>query len=807
MLSAVRQAARSLRQSPGYTTLALVTLALGIGVNSSMFAVIDTLLFRRTPFPDSGRLFELIAHTAQGETRPFSYLELNELRGQHPSFAALTTVGRKAYAVSELGQPAELVRGTTVSADFFATFGVQPALGRAFTAQEYTPGRNQVVLLSHRYWQQHFGGALDAIGRTMRLDTEVVTIIGVMPASFDYQMLWGSTALWRPLNFTADQIQWRDYRAFALIGRLAPDATAHQIAAELAPALAGQLKQFPESYAGVRYVAVPLHESLMDALGQRISWMLFGLSGVVLLIACANLANLQLARATAHLRELAIRAALGASRARLIGQQLVESLLLATAGGILGVALAFALNRLIDRSYVIDGMGGGLHLGLDPKILAVTFLVSLATGLLFGIAPAWFASRTDVNSALKQQARGSSAGRGQHRVRQLLIVSEVALALVLLGGAAILERGFAQLLERRTGWDTHRVVSALLLIPETRKEYATDPKRIVLFRKLKERLAAIPGVEHAALATSLPVFTYNGDRQVLKETQSPGEANLPTAYHVMVTPDYFATLGIPLQQGRLFTRDVGPKDPPVIIINESFARALWPDGSAVGRRLGSMDSGKAYWAEIIGVVRDVAGAANTRDPATAFQIYKPLTQEPWSAVWTILRGPAPESLGEPLRRAIADVDPDLPAIDVGTVRQFVDRQQRNLHLAAKTLSAFALVGLLLAAVGLYGVISNLVAQRTGEFGIRLALGATPGNVLTLVLKHGLVLCAVGVVIGLAGAVALGQVLAALLPRVARIDPVALAAVTLVLFTTALLACWVPARRATKVDPMTALRAD
>ncbi|MBK8475751.1 MAG: ABC transporter permease [Opitutaceae bacterium] len=807
MFSDLRQAARSLLKSPGYTAIALLTLALCIGVNTSMYSVVDALLFRSAPFPESDRLVQVESTTPTGETRTYSYLELREIRDQQPSFAGLTTLCRTAFGVSEPGQPAERIAGATVSEDFFATFRVSPQLGRAFAPEEFHPGRNNVVLLSHGYWQQHYGGTPDAIGRTMRLDGEVVTIIGVMPPAFDYRLLWERTAVWRPLNFTRDQLEWRDYRTFELVGRLAPGVTPGRVTTELVPVVAQQAKLFPESYAGVRYTAVPLHQALMDTLSKRISWMLLGLAGVVLLIACANLANLQLARATAGLRELAIRAALGASRRRLIRHQMLESLLLSGCGGAIGVALAFGLNRLIDRTLVVGGGTGGLHLGLDPKILLLTFAISLGTGLLFGFAPAWLASRTDVNTALKQQARGSTPGGGHHRVRQALIVAEVALALVLLGGAAILQRGFAQMLERRTGWDTEHAITAQLPIPETRKEFETEPQRAVLFRRLEARLIALPGVEQAAIATSVPIFSYNGDRQILKEEQSPGDPNLPAAFHVMVTSRYFAALGIPLVEGRLFDLGLKREDPRTIVINQSLAQRLWPRGGAIGQRIGSMDNGKPYWAEVIGVVRDVDGAANTRDPSTPFQIYKPLFQEPWSNVHIILRGPAAASLGEPLRRAIAEVDADLAASGAGTVRQTIDQQQHNLVLAGKTLTAFALLGLVLASVGLYGVISNLVAQRTGEFGIRLALGARPADVLGLVLRHGLILCAIGAGIGLVGAFALGRLLASLMPRLASVDPLALFTVTVTLFVTAVVACWLPARRATKVDPMIALRAE
>lgn len=803
----LRLAVRSLLKTPGYTTIALLTLALGIGVNTSMFSLVDALLFRSAPFPDATHIFEVVASTHTAESRRYSYLELREVRDQLTAFSALTTIVHTQYTISEPGQPAERIGGTMVSEDFFATFGVAPLIGRAFSPEEHQPGRNDVVLLSHAFWQHRMGGTNDVIGRTMRLDARNVTIIGVMPPAFDYRMLWSGTAFWRPLNFTPEQIEWRDYRVFTLIGRLPETTPPTRVTAELAPVGVEQEKLFPESYAGIRYRAVPLHEALMDSLGRRISLLLLGLSAFVLLIACANLANLQLARATANVRDLAIRAALGASRWRLIRQQLAESIVLSLAGGALGVGLAFVLNRIIERNFVIGGSTGAVHIGLDLRILSLTLLIALLTGLLFGIVPAWFASRADVNTALKQQTRGGTAGRGHHHTRQLLIVGEVALALILLGGAAILQSGFADLLNRHTGWDADRIMTAALPVPETRAEYATEAKRAELFRRLEERLARIPGVEQAAIATSLPIFSYNGDRQVFVDGQSQGDLNLPAAFHVMVSASYFATMGIPLVEGRLYSPDIKVNDPRVVLVNESLARRLWPNDTAVGKRLASMDSGKPYWAEIIGVVRDVDTAASTRDPSTLYQVYKPLAHEAWGYVYLVLRSGAPAALGETLRRTVSEVDPDLAVAYSGTVHQLVDSQQHNLRLAGKTLTAFAILGLVLAAVGLYGVISNVVAQRTGEFGIRLALGAQPGDVLRLVLRYGLTLCAVGVVVGLAGAWALARFLASLMPRVASVDLVSLVAVALTLFVTALLACWVPARRATKVDPLIALRAE
>ncbi|ACB75176.1 ABC transporter permease [Opitutus terrae] len=803
----VRLALRALLKSPGYTTIALLTLALGIGVNTSMFSLVDALLFRSTPFPDSAQLYEVVASSPTFEARRYSYLELREIREQLTAFPALTTLVHSQYTVSEPGQPAERIGGIMVSEDFFATFRVPPLIGRVFSPEEHQPGRNDVILLSYAFWQTRFGGATDVIGRTLRLDGRTTTIIGVMPPAFDYRMLWGGAAFWRPLNFTRDQIEWRDYRVFSLIGRLPATSPASRVAAELAPVGATQEKLFPESYSGIRYHAVPLHEALMDTLGRRVSLLLLGLSAFVLLIACANLANLQLARATANVRDLAIRAALGASRRRLIYQQLVESVLLSLAGGALGVGLALVLNRVIETNFVISGSTGAVHIRLDPRVLAATLLVSLLTGLLFGIVPAWLASRTDVNTALKQQTRGGTAGRGHHRIRQTLVVAEVALALVLLSGAAILQRGFADLLDRHTGWDTDHIITAALPIPETRTEYETEAKRAELFRRLEERLARIPGVEQAAIATSLPVFTYNGDRRVFIDGQSQMDPNLPAAFHVMASANYFATMGIPLVEGQLYAPDIKVTDPRVILVNEALARRLWPNDTAVGKRLASMDSGKPYWAEIIGVVRDVDTAASTRDPSTPYQVYKPLAQEAWGYVHLVLRSRTPEALGETLRRAVSDFDPDLAVAYTGTVQQLVDSQQHNLRLAGKTLTAFAVLGLALAAVGLYGVIAHVVAQRTGEFGIRLALGAQPHDVLRLVLAQALRLTGVGLVLGIVGAFALSRVLSGLMPRVVSLDLVALLGVAAVLLVVAIIASWIPARRATKVDPLIALRAE
>ncbi|HET7536026.1 MAG TPA: ABC transporter permease [Candidatus Didemnitutus sp.] len=799
-------ALRSLLKAPSFTVVALLTLALGIGVNTSMFSLIDALLFNAGPFPRPGEIHQISAETRQGEGRAFSEVELREIRAKTSSFSTVTSMRYFPAAISEPGRPAEQVYCALASVEFFDTFGMQPMFGRAWTAAETQPGNNQVAVLSHAFWQRRFGGDRSVIGRTLRIDSEAVTIIGVMPPSFDYRLMWGTIAFWRPLNFTPEQIKGRTYRVFGLWGRLKPGVSTRQAAAELEPVAVAQQKDFPQDYTGLRYRVTVMREALMDNDSRTILWMLLGLSGFVLLIACANLANLQLARATAAAKEFAIRAALGASRGRLIWQQLMECMLLSVTGGALGILLALWVNNALSASIRISDEIGGLALPINGTVLAVTMLASLATGVLFGIVPAWFASRTDVVTALKSQSRGSTVGRGHHRMRQLLIIGEVALALVLLGGAGVMQRGFSKFLQKSVGWDTSKVLSAILPMPE--KRFPTPTDRIEFFRKVETRLAALPGVESVALATSLPLWDYGSTRQIMTDKQASGDkTNLPRASHVMVTTDFFKTLGLQVLEGHTFAPDIKPDDPKIIVINEALARQLWPGESAVGRRLASVDGENVTWSEVVGVVRSAESAASMSNPETPYQVYKPIVHEPWSWVRVAIRSQNPGALVDSVRRAIAEVDPDLPADALQTVAQFVDRAQHNLVIVAGLLLGFAGVGLLLAAVGLYGVISNLVAQRTGEFGIRLALGARPTDVLTLVLNHGVRLSAIGLVIGLARAYGLSRLLGSVMPRIVAPDPIALGGVAVILFGVALLACWFPARRATKVDPMIALRAE
>lgn len=811
-MSSLRHAIRSLLKTPGFTAIALITLALGIGANTSMYTLIDVLMFRSAPFPDPDRLLLLQGTNAQGQPDGFSFAEIQELRTQLTgtdagrAFTSVTTLSGWNNAWAEPGQPAERLYSIDATADLFTTFGVQPMLGRAFTAEEQVPGRNQVAILSYAFWKNRLGGDPSVIGRTLRLNAERVTVIGVMPATFSYPLFFGPVDLWRPITIPRHIVEDRSNHFFFAIGRLSPGVDSTQAQAQIAPILASWAKDYPQHNTARRVNPKPLHKAVIDSNGRFMSWLLLGIGVVVLLIACFNLANLQLARAAARTRDLAIRSALGASRQRLVFHQLTESMVLALAGGGLGVLVGMWCNALLGQSIRI-GDSPGLALPINAPILIATFAVSVLSGLMFGLVPAWFASRGDVVNTLKQQSRGSSSTRSTHHFRHILIVAQVALALMLLATAGVLVRGFNALLHENNGWDTEHVLLANIHLPE-QSTYRDDDQRHLAIDRLARRLAQIPQAEHTGICTSAPLFGYskNVPIQIAGQT-SDDPAKQPIAGYTMIQSDYFATLGIPLREGRLFPAELKADSPPVVIINETMARQFWPGQSALGQRIGDRQGDRVVWREVIGVVGDINFAVSVSNPDTMFQVYKPLAHEPWGYLFLLVRGAAPGSFKNEVRRAVADIDPDVAVQELYTVPEAIDRYAHNTVLINQTIAAFALLGLLLAAIGLYGVISNLVAQRTSEFGIRLALGARPADVLGLVLRRGLLLTLIGLAIGTVLAYVLNLGLQQTAPRMAAADPATIVTVALVLFAVSLVACWVPAQRATRINPLDALRAE
>lgn len=800
-----RTTLRGLVKDFGFTAVALTTLALGIGVNTAMVSLMTALLYQTAPFPQPRELVRVWDTSPRENRGSFSLFDLEEMRAQG-TFASLTTWTWWTNSLSEPGRAAEQLTAINATADFFTTFRVQPILGRAFTAEEEAEGKNHVTLLSYDLWQRRFNGRRDIVGQVVRLNTDAVTVIGVMPASLRYPFLWGHVDLWRPISMPRFISHDRNSTPFQAIARLKPGMTPKQAEAQLAPLAARLAKDHPQTNEGHAMRVEPLHESTMGELDRSISWMLVGLSGFVLLIACANLANLQLARAIGNARDLAVRSALGASRAQLIVHQLFEAVLLALGGGCLGLLVGAWISDVLERQILIAGEPT-LSLALSGRVLAIALLVTVGTAALFGILPAILATRLDMNSTLKQQSRSTTAGPGHHFLRRALIIGEIALALILLAGASVMSRGFSHYTNAHHGWDEEHLVTATIHPPEENR-YSTPEKRRELHQKLEARLAQIPGAESIGLTTCLPIFNYTSTRVFEVDGQPAGtNAQKPTAGYTMVSPNCFATLQIPFLDGRGFSADLKPDAPPVVIINQTMARHFWPNESAVGKRIGRLDNGKMLWEEIIGVVGDVQFAGNISDPDSRFQVYRSLVQEPWGYMTLLVRASQPAALRRELARAVADVDGDIAIEKVGTVTEQLEEANHNLVLINQTLNSFAALGVVLAAVGLYGVISNLVAQRSGEFGIRLALGAPPSHVAKIVLGSGIQMAIIGMVLGAAGAYGLVRFIAHFMPRLHTADAVGFLFVAAALYTVTLVASWIPARRATRTDPLTALRAE
>lgn len=813
MLTDIRLAFRSLAKTPGYTAVVLLTLALGIGVNTSMYTLVDTLFFRTVPFPDAERMQSLYSVTPQNPRDQFSFAEIGEMRAQAAgpgkAFESLTAYGYLDNILVRPDRPAERLYSIDATADFFTTFRVQPMLGRAFTQDEEVAGRNRVAILSYKLWQTHFGGDPAVIGSSVRLNAEQVTIIGVMPASFVAPLFLGPVDLYRPMTIAPFIVNDRNNHFFIAVGRLNPGVDPTQALAQLKPVAANWAKDYPATCKDRTIKMLPPHKAAMDSTSSFIIMLMFGLGTAVLLVACANIANLQLARATANVRDLAIRSALGASRGRLMLHQLTQSMVLALAGGVCGVVVANWVNDIFGRAIRLgpDANSPSLELHMNGSVLAGALVISLVTGLLFGLLPAWFASRHDVVSTLKQQTRGSTSGRGPRFMRHALIVSEVAVALAMLGVAGVMIRGLDAMLKKQNGWDADRVLLANIHLPE-QATYITEDSRRLAIEKLTRRLAQISGAEHTAVCSTAPIFGYSSERPIQIAGQTPDDpTKQPNAGFTMVSRDFFVTMGIPLLEGRLFPEEMKADSPPYIIINQTMAHRFWPGKSAIGQRVGERTGDKVVWREVIGVVGDIQFALNITNPDTMLQIYKPLVHEPWGYLYLLVRGQVPASFKNQVRKAVSDIDPDVAVQEMYTVPEAADRFQHNLVVVNETLLGFAVLGLVLAAIGLYGVISYLVAQRTNEFGIRIALGASPGSILRLVLRHGVVLTGIGLALGFVTAYALNRALGSQMPRMAASDPATLIATALVLFAIAVLACYFPARRATKVDPLEALRTE
>ena len=805
MLSHLRYALRTLLQSPGFTIVSLLTLALGIGVNSSMFSLMNTLLFATAPFPRPETIITLNGQTPDAEFIGFSAPEIEELR-HHPAqaFTALAPISGTLETVSLPDQLPEQLQGTAAQADLFKVLETPPLLGRVFTADECVAGRDTVVLLTEEMWRKKFAAKPDALGQTLRINNRIFTIIGVLPKAYSAIFVFGEGQYFRPLVFSKEQLEGRDRREAGLFLRLAPGVGLPRALASLAPLAERWVKENPRLYPNYHF-RIQLAGRVGGSANVAIIALQLGLAAAILALACANLANLQMARAASRLRDLAIRSALGATRWMLIKQQLIESLVLSVTGGALGLLIAAWSNDLIGRNIRL-GLTSTLAMPIDGRVLGFTAAVSIIAGLGFGLIPAWLASRTDVNEALKQQARGSTGGRSQGWIRSLLVIGQVALSLTLLSVAGMMIHGLNRTLNSRPHWDSESILTANVQIDE--RTYESPEKRRAFHDALSARLAAIPGIQAQTIASMFPIAGGGSANDVLIEGQDAAGANFPKGIAFLVTPGFFKTLGICLLEGRTFPENVSFTSPEQTVVNESLAKHFWPKESAIGRRLGVKGGdGKVTWREIIGVVADADDPIAFSEPTTRLQYYTTMTHGPWAWFQIAVRGPNPSRFANDLRRAVADVSPDVAARFVWTVQDMRDQFLHNVVVINGVLLAFALLGLALASVGLYGIVSNNVSQRTSEFGIRLALGARPTDVLRIVLRQSLRLTLIGLVLGTVGSYLLGLALRPRLGLIIAQNHSILVGTSVVIFAVALLATWFPANRATKVDPVIALRAE
>ena len=802
MLADLRYALRQLAKSPGFTAVAVLTLALGIGACTAIFSVVDGVLLRPLDYAQPDRIV-VVRSSAPPEFPEFSVSppDFLDWEKQARSFSHLAAATGASLNLTGDGEPQRL-NGIKVTARYFDVYGVQPALGRTFLPGEDAAGKSHVAVLSYPCWQRLFAGATDVLGRALQLNGEPYTVVGVTPPGFGAA---NKTDAFVPMAFTPDETA-NDNRGahyVSVIGRLKPGVTAAQADAELKLIAARLAQQYPDSNKGWTAFALPLLDySVRDV--RVVLWTLLGAVGCVLLIACANIANLLLARATARHREISIRAALGAGRARLVRQLLTESVVLALAGGAAGVLVSrWGLDALLALAPASLPRTADIH--LDGGVLAFSLLLSLATGILFGLAPAWLAARTDVNEALKQGARGTTEGGGRGRLRSTLLVLEVAFALVLLASAGLLVRSFGRLAHVDPGFNPENATLIRLSLPA--KKYGQPAQQAAFADALLSRLSALPGVQAAGLTHSMPlVGDYNLSFEIQGRPVAP--SGQPSASYYSVTPGYFPAMGIRLVRGRLFTARDDAKAPRVAIVNEAFVRQHFPHEEVLGHRIYITNTARTpeSWREIVGVVADVTQSGVDR--VTPAQTYEPFAQQPFDSLNVVVRtSSSPAALLGALRPTVYSVDKDQPVRGIQPLEEIMAASLSRQRFATLLLAIFSLVALVIAAVGIYGVMAYNVTQRTGEIGIRMALGAQPRDVLGLMFRHGARLVGLGLVLGLAGTLATARVLGSLLFHTSTRDPLTLAAITLLLGAVAALACLIPARRATRVDPMTALRAE
>ena len=791
-----RYAVRQLWKTPGFTIVAVLTLAVGIGATSAIFSVVNGVLLRPLPYqaPDAlVRVHEIVPQYGRFSVAPANFLDW---RAQSTVFERIVAYTTTSGTFAD-GNGPERIQGAAVSWDLFEMLGVAPALGTGFAATQDAPGANNVIVLSHTLWQGRFGADPGVIGRAVPVNGTPVTILGVMPAGFYFPAR--TAEFWRPIALNPANAS-RGGHFLGVTARLKPDVPIERAQAEMKTIAERLAREYPNNSANESAEVVPLLEQIVGPVRPALLTLLAAV-GVVVLIACANVANLLLVRASVREKEVAIRSALGADRSRLVIQMLVESLVLAVIGGGLGLILAYAAMAPIQT------LGTGsiprvADVTIDGRVLTFVMLASLFTGLLFGLAPAWHASRSGPGAVLKEGGRSSTTSGGRW-VRSSLLVAEVGLSIILLVGAALLLRSFSKLTSVDPGFDPDPVLAFQVSLPAS--SYADPPRQIAFWTTFLERLHAVPGVRSAGLVQTLPMrggYVLSFDVQG-RPPARPGEE--PSANHRVVSTNYFQTLGIPLRRGRAFDDRDRPGAKMVAVIDEAFASRHFPNEEPIGRGL-DIGNGSDGFYEIVGVVGNVHHASLDAEPVPT--MYVPWTQDVFSTMWVLAKTDGePALLTSAVRQAVRDLDPALPAYSITPLAQVVSESVAQQRFSMLLLALFAAIALFLAAVGLYGVVSYSVSQRTREIGLRVAIGASPAQVVRLVVGGGMKFVVVGIVLGLAGALALSRYVETLLFDVAPFDLVSYAATAGGLLIVAIVACYVPARRAMRVDPIVALQGE
>lgn len=812
----VHYGARMLLKNPGITFVVILALALGIGANTAIFSVVNAVLLRPLPYDQSDRLVSLAETSKTMDEISISYPNFSDWRSQNQVFEKVGVFNRESYNLTGGGDP-ERILAAQISADLFSALRVQAAMGRLFTNEEDKPGATPVVVLSHGLWQRRFGGQSNILNQQLTFNNKSYTVIGVMPQNFQYP---SRVEMWVPVGQLAGDPNWQqrgNHPGLYGVARLKPGVTFAQAKAELDNIAANLEKQYPDSNSGNGIHLQPMLEVYVRDVRPTL-WVLFAAVGFVLLIACANIANLLLARASARQKEMAIRSAMGAGRWRIARQLLTESILLSLIGGTLGLLIAYWGIQLI--LYISpNAIPRSREINLDWRVLAFTLGIAFLTGILFGLVPALQAGVVDANETLKETGRGVT---GRHWLRSSLVVVEVATTLILLIGAGLMIRSFNRLQQVNPGFSYEHLSSFTLSLPQ--KKYTNEDQRGQFFARLTESIRGLPGVEASAVASGLPLGQNGWQTSFIVDGRPiPPRAETPLMEACLVSSDYFRTMNIPLRSGRYFNehdnrawlagRDLSKLDEGqqlvmganVIIIDEQFARRYWPDEDAVGKRIKLGIDADAPVLTVVGVVGRVKMEALNQD-SKRVQGYFAFAQMPFSGMTVITRATTdPNQLIGAMRQQVKVLDPDQPIYNVRTMSEIRSDSVAPERLNLTLLSIFAGIALVLAVVGIYGVMSYSVTQRTHEIGIRMAIGAQPRDVFKMVLGQGMMLALIGVAVGLVGAFGLTRLMATMLFGVEPTDPVTFAAIAVLLTCVAMVACYLPGRRATKVDPVVSLR--